>query len=345
MTGVVLPGNRQLEFREYPIPEPGHGQVLIRMKASSLCGSDLRAIYRPTEQGSGPEAYRGVIAGHEPCGIIEQVGPGTHRFHEGDRVIVYHICGCGQCQACRGGWMISCEGEGRAAHGWQRDGGHAEFMLADERTLVALPDELTYLDGAMVACGIGTAYAASLRANVSGRDVVLITGLGPVGVGAALLCKAMGARVVGVEAIPERIELARKLGIMDIVSPTDQDAVTTLRAYTGGHGFEVAIDCSGNANARHMCLELAREWGRVVYVGEGGTVSFEPSPLLIHKQLSLYGSWVCSLPQMEELVEKLVRWQLHPEVMVTHRFPLAQAREAYELFDSGKTGKVAIVWE
>lgn len=345
MTGVILPGNRRLEMREFPVPEPGHGQVLVRMKASSLCGSDLRAIYRPANQGTGPEAYRGVIAGHEPCGIIERVGPGVRRFKVGNRVIIYHIAGCGLCHACRSGWMIGCSSSERAAHGWQRDGGHAEFLLAEERTLVALPDELTYLDGAMVACGVGTAYAACLRANVSGRDVVLITGLGPVGMGMALLCQAMGARVVGIEAIPERLELSRRLGITELVNPGDQQAGVLLHEATRGHGFEVAIDCSGNANARHLCLEQVREWGRVVFVGEGGNVSFEPSPLLLHKQVALYGSWVCSLPQMEDLVEQLVRWKLHPDVMVTHRFPLHQAREAYELFDTGKTGKVAIVWE
>jgi threonine dehydrogenase-like Zn-dependent dehydrogenase len=344
MTGIVLPGNRQLEMQEFPVPEPGHGQVLIRMKASSLCGSDLRAIYRPIDQGTGPEAYRGVIAGHEPCGIIKQVGPDVRRFKAGDRVIIYHIAGCGLCRDCRAGWMISCSSPDRAAYGWQRDGGHAPLLLADERTLVAMPDELTYLDGAMVACGMGTSYAACLRAHVSGRDVVLITGLGPVGIGTAMLCRAMGARVVGVEAIPERCELARKLGCDEIVPPGD-DALQALMATTGGHGFEVAIDCSGNAQARHLCLESAREWGRVVFVGEGGTVEFAPSPLLIHKQLTLHGSWVCSVGQMEDLVEHLVRWGLHPEEMVTHRFSLNQGKEAYETFDTGRTGKVAIVWE
>jgi threonine dehydrogenase-like Zn-dependent dehydrogenase len=240
--------------------------------------------------------------------------------------------------------MISCSRPERAAYGWQRDGGHADFLLAEERTLVALPDELSYLDGAMVACGMSTAYAACLRADVSGRDRVLITGLGPVGMGMALLCQAMGADVIGVEAMPERIEQAKKLGITDVISPTEPDARGWIDERTNGHGVEVAIDCSGNADARHMCLELAREWGRVVFVGEGGSVTFAPSPLLIHKQLALYGSWVCSIAQMEDLVALLVRWKLHPEVMVTHRFPLDQAKEAYELFDSGKTGKVAITW-
>src|SRR4028119_535861 len=150
MQGVVLPGNRGFEMREFDIPEPAHGQVLIRMKASSLCGSDLRAIYRPVEQGSGPEAYRGVIAGHEPCGQVERVGSGVERFKVGDRVVVYHSAGCGLCHECRTGWMISCNSSNRGAYGWQRNGGHADFLVADEKVLVALPDELTYLDGAMV---------------------------------------------------------------------------------------------------------------------------------------------------------------------------------------------------
>jgi len=344
MTGIVLPGNRALELREFDVPEPGTGQVLIRMKASSLCGSDLRAIYRPTDQGHGPEAYRGVIAGHEPCGIIDKVGPGVRSFLAGDRVVVYHIAGCGMCWDCRNGWMISCSSPDRAAYGWQRPGGHAQFLLADERTLVALPDELTYLDGAMVACGLGTAYAACVRADISGRDNVLVTGLGPVGVGVALVSRALGARVIGVEAVPERRQLARDLGFTDVVSP-DDGGMAALAVLVPERGVEVAIDCSGNAEARVLCLEQAREWGRVVYVGEGGSVSFEPSPLLIHKQLALYGSWVCSLPQMQDLIELLVRWKLHPEVMVTHRFTLAQGHEAYETFDTGRSGKVAIVWD
>jgi threonine dehydrogenase-like Zn-dependent dehydrogenase len=347
MKGVVLPGNRRLEIRTFTVPEPGHGQALVRMKASSLCGSDLRAIYRPIDQGTGPEAYQGVIAGHEPCGIIEQVGPGVTRFRPGDRVVLYHIAGCGVCPDCRAGWQISCSRPERAAYGWQRNGGHAAFVLAEERTLVALPDELTYLDGAMVACGLGTAYAACLRAAVSGRDMVLVTGLGPVGLGTAMLCRALGARVAGVDTVPERRALAAQLGVAEVVSPPAEggDVRAPLQEITQGRGFEVAIDCSGNAEARSLCLEMARGWGRVVYVGEGGTVSFAPSPLLIHKQLTLHGSWVCSVPQMEDLVEHLVRWGLHPEVMVTHRFTLDQAREAYEIFDGGRTGKVAIVWD
>jgi len=339
MPGVVLPGGRRVELREFEVPEPGPGQVVIRMRASSICGSDLRAIYRPHEQGEGPEAYRGVIAGHEPCGEIEAVGPGSTRFAPGDRVIVYHIAGCGLCADCRSGWMISCSSAARAAYGWQRNGGHAPYLLAEERTLVLLPQPLTFLDGAMVACGLGTAYAACRRVGVSGSDRVLVTGLGPVGIGAALLCRALGADVIGVETMPERRELAERLGIN-----VSDGRETDLANRTEGRGFEVGIECSGNAEARMLALRTARRWGRVAFVGEGGTLTFDVSPIVIHPQLTLVGSWVCSLPQMEELVELLVRWNLHPEVMVTDRFALEEAEAAYRLADGGRAGKVAITF-
>ena len=115
MRGVVLPGNSTVEFREFAVPDPGHGQVLLSMKASSICGSDIRAIYREY-LGKGPEAYQRVIAGHEPCGQIVKVGPGCKRYRAGDRVVAYHICGCGVCEDRKHGYMISCQSPLRAAY-------------------------------------------------------------------------------------------------------------------------------------------------------------------------------------------------------------------------------------
>src|SRR3954468_214300 len=162
------------------------------MRASTICGSDLRAIYRE-HLGHGPEAYQDVIAGHEPCGEVVEVGPGCRRFAVGDRVLLYHISGCGLCADCRAGYMIGCTSPTRAAYGWQRDGGHADYLLAEESTCIALPDELSFVDGACVACGFGTAYEALRRAGTSGHDVVLVTGLGPVGIAVGLLAHALGS--------------------------------------------------------------------------------------------------------------------------------------------------------
>ncbi len=343
MLGAILPGDERVELRDFPVPEPGYGQVLVRMKASGLCGSDLRAIYRGNE--GSLETYTGCIAGHEPAGQVEAVGRGVRSFSPGDRVVVYHIVGCGQCRECRGGWMISCTASEpeHAAYGWTRDGGHADYLLAEERTLIRLPDELSYVDGALVACGFGTAYQAVLRTDVSGRDRVVVVGLGPVGLGAVMLSAASGAEVIGVDLVPERLDLARKVGAGHAFPGGDTTA-DAIREVTGGRGAEVVIDCSGSASGRYLGLEVAREWGRVAFVGEGGTVSFEPSRLLIHKQLTLVGSWVCGLVQMEDLLELLARKGLHPEDTVTHAFPLTEAGEAYRLFAEGRTGKVTLTW-
>lgn len=345
MTGVILPGNSTVEFREYPIPEPGYGQVLLQMKASSICGSDIRAIYRE-HLGKGAEAYQGVIAGHEPCGQIVKVGPGCKQFKVGDRVVIYHISGCGVCDECKQGYMISCRSPLRAAYGWQRDGGHAAFLLAEENTCVRLPDSMSYVDGALCACGFGTAYEALRRMKVSGQDRLLITGAGPVGLAAAMLGRALGATtIIATDISEQRLALAMKLGLIDHAVKADDSALDSVLSLTNNQGCEASIDCSGVASARLLALQGTRDWGRCAFVGEGGSVNFEVSKHLIHKQITLFGSWVTSLRHMEELVERVERWGIHPDVTSTHRLPLERASEAYELAAGGQTGKVCIVFE
>jgi threonine dehydrogenase-like Zn-dependent dehydrogenase len=346
MTGAYLPGDSTAVLREAPVPAPGHGEVLIRMKASTICGSDIRCIYHE-HLGKGPEGYQGVIAGHEPCGQVVKTGPGCRRFGEGDRVIVYHISGCGVCNDCRRGYMISCTSpQYRRAYGWQRDGGMADFLLAEEKDLIALPDELSYADGAQVACGFGTVYEGLMKVGISGNDAVLITGLGPVGLATAALCRKLGAeRIIGIEAIEERIRLAGELGLCDEILRSGPDNVEQVRDLTGGRGVERAVDCSANDAARATAIRATRKWGRIVFLGEGGRVELQPSPDMIHDQKTLFGSWVTSTWLMEELVERLVRWDLHPADLVTHRFPLERVGDAYELMASGNCGKVAVCFD
>jgi threonine dehydrogenase-like Zn-dependent dehydrogenase len=343
MRAAYLPGNSTVEMRTVPVPTPGHGEVLIEVKASTICGSDIRCIYHE-HLGKGPEGYQGVIAGHEPAGLVVEAGPGCRRFKAGDRVIVYHISGCGVCNDCRRGFMISCtSAEYRRAYGWQRDGGMAEYMLAEEKDLIALPEPLTYADGAQVACGFGTVYEGLEKIGISGNDAVLITGLGPVGLAACALSRKLGAqKIIGIDVARERMELAMRLGLCDEVLASGPDNVAQVRELTGGHGVERAVDCSANAEARTTAIRATRKWGKIALIGEGGSVAFNPSPDMIHDQKTIYGSWVTSTWLMEELVERLVRWNLHPETIITHRFPLEQAAEAYELMASGRCGKVAV---
>jgi len=346
MKGAYLPGNSTVQLKEVDVPAPGHGEVLLRIKASTICGSDIRCIYHE-HLGKGPEGYQGVIAGHEPCGQIVRTGPGCRRFAEGDRVIVYHISGCGVCNDCRRGYMISCTSTRyRRAYGWQRDGGMADYMLAEEKDLIWLPGELSYADGAQVACGFGTVYEGLQKIGISGNDSVLITGLGPVGLATAALCRKLGAaQIIGIDRIPERMALARDLKLCDEVLASSEDNVEQVRQLTGGQGVERAVDCSAHETARATAIRATRKWGRIVFLGEGGRVEFNPSPDIIHDQKTIYGSWVTSTWLMEELAERLVRWNLHPAELVTHRFPLERVDQAYALMASGRCGKVAVCFD
>ncbi len=343
MTGAILPGNSTVEFREFDIPTPGHGQVLVQTKATTICGSDIRCIYHE-HLGKGAEGYiPGMIAGHEPCGVVVEEGPGLKRFKKGDRVVIYHISGCGVCHDCRMGYAISCTSEHRAAYGWQRNGGMAPYILAEEKDLIALPDSLSFLDGAQVACGFGTVYEAWEKIGVSGDDAVLVTGLGPVGLAALQLAKAMGAnKLIGVEMNDVRIKLAMDLKLVDHVVKPGDNALKEILELTGGNGVEKALDASANPSARTLAIKATRSYGKIALVGEGNSCTFDASPDLIHGQKTIYGSWVTSLWQMENLVERLVRWGIHPDELVTHKFPLDKAAEAYSLMASGNCGKVAV---
>ncbi len=342
MRGVVLPGGRTVEWRDVPIPRPGPRQVLVRVRASSICGSDIRAIYRE-HLGRGAEAYQDVIAGHEPAGEAVALGEGCRRVRVGDRVAIYHIAGCGMCDECRRGYMIGCHGESRAAYGWQRDGGHAPYLLAEEVTCIPLPDELSFVDGASAACSGGTAYEAVLRIGVSGRDALLVTGLGPVGLAVALVARGLGVRrVLASDPSPERRQLAASLGLVDASWDGSEGTLDAVLEASGG-GVEASVDASGAAAGRRLAVAALRDWGRCAWVGEGGTVELPVSPLVIHKQVAIHGSWVTSLEHMAELLDRLVRWDLRLESLVTDRLPLDAAGEAYAIADRGAAGKVCLV--
>ena len=160
-----------------------------------------------------------------------------------------------------------------------------------------------------------------------------------------MLAKALGAnKLFGVEVSEYRRNLALEKGLADYVFSPDE-ALEKIRELTGGHGVEKAIDASANDAGRRLAIQATREWGKIAFVGEGGTCTFEPSPDIIHGQKTIYGSWVTSLWRMEDLVERLVRWNIHPEDLITDEFPLEKAGEAYALMAGGHCGKVAVVFD
>src|SRR5256886_6923910 len=195
----------------------------------------------------------------------------------------HHYKGCGRCKHCRVGWSQLCR-SGITVYGMTGHGGHAPFMQVPAFTVVPLPDELSFEEGAAISCGTGTAYGALKRIGVSGRDTVAIFGQGPVGLSATMLGRAMGARVIAVDISDERLKLAKEFGAEETINSKDTDPVAAIHELTHGDGAQATMDCSGASEARVAAVRSADTWGRVAFVGEGGTTAFDISKDLLRRQ-------------------------------------------------------------
>ncbi|MEX0926670.1 MAG: zinc-binding dehydrogenase [Dehalococcoidia bacterium] len=341
MKGVTMPGDRMAEVSEFPDEEPGPGQVLLRMRASGICGSDLHR-YRADSATLEP----GKRVGHEPCGEVVSLGAGVTRVRVGDRVMNHHYRGCGACRYCRMGYTQLCSGpaEARGYYGGTLHGGHGDFMVCDETTCVPLPDELSYEAGAMLACGSSTAYLALTKLDVSGRDVLAVFGQGPVGLAATMLGTAMGARVIAIDLSDERLAFARSAGAWQTVNPSDGDVVSQVRGLTHGEGADATLEAAGVPQTRQQAAQAARVFGRAALVGERGQAVFDATPDIIHRHLTMYGSWTVSTLGMEEAAQFVVDRDVPLTSLITDRVSIGEAPDAYTRFDRQQSGKMVIVW-
>ena len=333
MRAVVFLGERKLDLMEVPDPTPGADEVVIEIKASGMCGSDLHQ-YR------GPKKDKLNIAGHEPCGIIAAGGTGVPEAlaKVGDRVMDHHYSGCGVCKHCRDGWSQMCL-DGSVVYGGTGDGAHAKYMKVPAHTIVKLPDALSFKTGAAISCGTGTAYGALKRVDLAGDETIAVFGQGPVGLSATQLAKAMGARVIALDISEERRELARAFGADEVVDPLANDVVEAIRDLTHGEGAHKTLDCSSNPEARRQTVQSVRTWGTACFVGERGDVTLDVSNDLLRRQVTLVGSWTFSKNGQADCAEFVAERNIDVDALFTHEFTLDQADEAYKLFDTQTTGK------
>ena len=348
MRAVVFTGDSTLELIEFPDPTPGPRDVVLEIKASGMCGSDLK-LYRPPAGAAFKalglkDSGQPVIAGHEPCGIVAAVGhdvdPRTAKV--GDRVTLHHYQGCWTCPQCRTGWTQMCD-RTAVVYGVTGHGGHAPYMRAAVETVVALPDEVSFTTGAAISCGTGTAYGALLRLNVSARDTVAIFGQGPVGLSATQLAAAMGARVIAIDVSGERARAAKDFGAAHVIDASAEDPVEAIMALTSGKGVPKALDTSGAAAGRSAAVRCASAWGMVCFVGEGGEVTLNVSPEIIRKQLTIVGSWTLSSAAQADCVRFIAEHGIEVDKLFTDRWTLDQAEEAYKAFDKQAAGKGVFV--
>ena len=346
MQGIVFTGGRELELMAFPDPTPGPGEVVLEMKASGMCGSDLHQYRRPkgdkgASVGGLPANPDPVIAGHEPCGIVAARGPGVTEADAkiGARVMVHHYQGCTHCGHCRSGWQQLCQEVPVKVYGNNAHGGHAKYLRVPANTLVPLADELSFEAGAAISCGTGTAWGALRRMNLSGNDTIAIFGQGPVGLSGTQLAKAMGARVIALDISPDRLKRAKEFGADEVVDSRSNDPVAAIKDLTGGRGADCTLDTSSAPEGRIAAIRSAKVWGTMCFVGERNNVTIDVSPDILRKQLTMIGSWTFSVIGQAECARFIVERNIAVDQLFTHRWKLEQAEEAYRLFDQQNSGK------
>jgi threonine dehydrogenase-like Zn-dependent dehydrogenase len=334
MQYVQFVGNSRVKVRERPTPQPGPGEALVQIALSAICGSEMHSY----ELGINTEVTGMHNFGHEMVGVVAEVN-GCSRLRKGQRVGVNIMKNCGSCYYCLQGDYVHC-----VNLSYLMDA-HSDYVVAPESCLIPLPDDLDW-DAAVLLCGdtLGTPYHAIKRlGGVNAAQRAAVFGFGPIGIGSLVWLKYFGLWTVVSEPSAYRRELASRLGADLVLDPNAEDVIARIRAETGG-GPEVCMDCGGVPQTLNAALDAARVYGRVAFVGEKKSATIQPSDQVIRKELSMAGAWYFTNAEFFEQVD-LYRRGLSVEGIITHRFKLEEAPQAYELFHSGKAGKVVFYHE
>lgn len=345
-TGLYFTGNRTVALRPVPKPDLRAEEVLIRVMATGICGSDLH-VYRTDQEGQ-------FAAGHEPSGVVEAVGEAVTFLKPGDRVAVHHhVASTGHAVAC--GDYVFCPND--AILGVHRQGSFSRWLAVPERNCVVLPEGVSFEDGVFMSCVGSTAYAAIRRLEVKPGQTMAVFGLGPVGLSAILIAKAMGLKVVGIDKSAPRMEQAGVCGADEVLHADDPELLKKIQRFAPAtwagkpphpdftqsvDGVHHAVETSGFASAQAMLIPSLRLYGKAAIVGVGnGDTILNPEDLA-WKANTILGSLVFPWAWMWDLAEFMVATGMRFTPAVTHRFTLSQAEEAFAAADQAVAGKVIL---
>jgi threonine dehydrogenase-like Zn-dependent dehydrogenase len=327
-------GNKQIKFIEKEVPEPGAGQLLLRVGANALCGSER------------PQFFDGsvVTPGHEAAGIVVAVGPGTDTA-VGTSGAVFLMDFCGQCRSCRQGFTNQCL-QKRGDMGFNRDGGYGQYELINENIFFPVTRDLAATEATLLLDIMGTGGHAIGRCQLLRPDIesLLVLGAGPIGLGVLAMAKIIlgeQLKVVISDLVPYRLKLAEQLGGLPI-----NVANGSLSAGLQSHGLDrvdMAVDTSGRQAARQEGLDLLAQRGSLICVGHGEGIAVRISPDIIAPERSIVGSEYFRYNELPANLERLQQHRAYLNQIVTHRMAVDQIQQAFEIFFfGGETGKVLI---
>lgn len=338
MKKVVVAGERQATLVDASNLTPVGNWVVVKVHAAPMC-AEYKSFIGGARDGS---------LGHEAAGEVVAVAqPG--RVKVGDRVVAMPLYGCERCALCLSGDYIHCQQQPDFAVATGQTEGRAtmaQYILKQDWLLMPIPDGVSYERGALACCGLGPSLGAMQTMGVSAFDTVLITGLGPVGLGAIVNARFRSARVIAVESVPWRVERALAMGAAAVVDPRDESALARIMELTDGRGADCALDCSGNVQAERLCVDATRRKGKIAFVGECyDDLTLRISPDMIRKGLTLLGSWHYNLNDYPKVVQVIQESPLIDQ-LISHVIPMSEIQAAFELSASHETAKIILrPWE
>lgn len=306
-----------LALQEVPLPQYGHGEVLVRIKAAGICHSD--AHYRAGVGSTGPLPQ---TLGHEIAGVVEAVGPGVARVKPGDRVCLHYLVTCGQCQHCNRGQEQFCV-HGQML-GKDRDGGYAEFIAVPERGVVALPDEIPFEQGAIMMCSSATSFHALRKGQLRAGETVAVFGAGGLGMSAIQLARGLGALAVyAVDINAEKLALAERFGAIP-VDAAQGDPVAEIKRLSGGRGVDVSLELIGLPLTMRQAVQAVGVQGRAVLAGiTRAPFEVDSYTEVIGKEAEIIGCSDHLLQEFPLLIEFARRGVLDLSHVVARTVPLA----------------------
>ena len=328
---------------ERPDPTPKGDYVLIKIHVAATC-TEYKSyrdgtrwdfeLGEPVPVG-GPNV--GDSFGHEAVGeVVEVADPG--QVEVGDRVVVMWGRGCGACSMCVMGEIAHCRNSPTGA----RSPRYAQYVLQKDWLCSPIPDGVSYKHASAGLCGMGPSFEAMDLMRLDAFDTVLITGLGPVGLGGVINASYRGARIIAVEGIPFRANLGRELGAEVVIDPSDDKALEQIMDLTDGVGVDKAVDCSASAQAQRLCIDAVRPKGHVGFPGEGTDFTFHVLRDLGNKGLTLRGNWTMNYRGYPRLMKVIQKSGDKLDKYISHTFPMTKVQQAWELQATGACGKVVL---
>lgn len=347
MKAIVLTGPGKHELQELPVPSPGPYEVLSKVRAVAICGSDPE-IFDGGLAGFWPPAYP-FIAGHEWAGEVVAVGEGVTSLKPGDRVAGEPHKGCGYCENCKEGRYTLCMhyGNSQSGHrhyGFTNDGAYAQYAVHSVQALTKMPDNVNFIEGSLCDTAAVSLHGLELTGITPGGSVVVI-GPGPIGLLAMRLAKSMGAAQVIMVGRRSRLEASRQLGADAAVDFEKVDPVEAVRELTGGRGVDEAFECSGATGTMNQAINMVKKGGKVGLLGVPGDVQEAvPFKLIVHNEIMITGSRA-DPNTMWRIVGMISSGALDVKDLVTHTFPIEKYQEALDVFVNRKEGAVKVVIE